>query len=74
MKHTDKCLAEGPCNCTLEQYIKEETVRKPPIGLMPKSIHNQRRAINILEAMKRYIYANKTIPTDWINELKRLCI
>ena len=45
---------------------------KPPLGITPKSIHDQSRAIDILKAMKRYVYANKAIPTEWINELKRL--
>ena len=51
---------------------KEKAMEKPPLGLTPKSIHDQGRAVDILEAMKRYVYADKPIPVEWIDELRRL--
>ena len=46
--------------------------QKPPLGLKPKEIHDQQRALEILEAMKRYVLADEPIPTDWFNELSFL--
>ena len=43
---------------------------KPPLGLMPEEIHNQRRALDISKAMKRYSDANYTMPKQWIDELE----
>jgi len=47
---------------------------KPPIGLRPRTIHSQDRAIDIVDAMKRYVLANKPIPKDWFDELKDLML
>lgn len=55
----------------------------PPIGLVPKFIHDERtydseydcnkaRAFEILEAMQRYVKADKKIPKSWFNELHYL--
>jgi len=46
-------------------------MKKPPIGLKPKHIHDMERQIEILSAMKRYVKNGKTIPMEWINELKQ---
>jgi DNA-directed RNA polymerase subunit RPC12/RpoP len=46
--------------------------KKPPIGLKPKNIHDQERALEILAAMTRYVEANKTIPEAWVYELDTL--
>ena len=45
---------------------------KPPLGLKPESVHNSERAIEILEAMTRYVLAYESIPNMWIEELTRL--
>lgn len=46
---------------------------KPPRGLMPKEIYerecNEKRIVDILEAMARYSEAGKVIPVKWIEEL-----
>ena len=55
----------------------------PPLGLVPKFIHDERsydsdydsnkyRANEILEAMQRYVKADKKIPKSWFNELHYL--
>ncbi|MEG0732380.1 MAG: hypothetical protein RR470_08300 [Vagococcus sp.] len=41
---------------------------KPPIGLIPRHIHNRQRLTAIEEAIDRYIEASKTIPAEWIGE------
>jgi len=42
---------------------------KPPIGLRPKHIVAQHRALEILAACKRYAQAAKQIPQEWLDEL-----
>jgi hypothetical protein len=42
---------------------------KPPIGLKPRSIHNQERGLEISAAVHRYIAANKPVPREWLLEL-----
>ena len=41
---------------------------KPPIGLMPKYIWQEKRYKDICEAIKRYKNVNKKIPKEWIEE------
>lgn len=52
--------------------MKKTTKPKPPVGLRPKHVLNELRAIEILEAMTRYVNAGKCIPNEWINELDNL--
>ena len=42
---------------------------KPPLGLMPKDIHDRQRGIEIIAAIHRYIDAYKPFPRVWIKEL-----
>ena len=42
---------------------------KPPLGLMPKNIHDQKRALDITEAIYRYVKAYKKVPIKWLDEL-----
>jgi len=44
----------------------------PPIGLMPKAIHDTKRALSILEAIDRYATAAKPVPIEWVQELANL--
>lgn len=52
--------------------MKDETEQyeKPPLGLIPRNIHRQKRALEIIAAMDRYVRANKPIPTEWFEELQ----
>ena len=36
---------------------------------MPKNIHDQKRAAEIVAAMDRYIQASKKLPREWLDEL-----
>lgn len=47
-------------------------MKKPPLGLRPKSIHLHLRKKDILMAMARYIQADKIIPQEWIDEFIEL--
>lgn len=43
-----------------------------PAGLMPLSSHDKKRALDIVEAMHRYVIADKPIPNEWFAELSDL--
>jgi len=45
---------------------------KPPLGLMPRDIHRQQRARDIVAAMGRYVEGNKPIKQEWLDELTEL--
>ena len=45
---------------------------KPPLGLMPRAIHDFNRIREIVEAIERYSDAEKPIPLEWVGELKDL--
>lgn len=47
-------------------------LKKPPLGLKPKWVHDLRRAEDILDAIERYTDANMSIPKAWVEELKDL--
>ena len=45
---------------------------KPPIGIKPRGLHNQERALDLSAAITRYIIANKVVPREWLVELSDL--
>lgn len=49
-----------------------ETGKKPPIGLMPREIHEAHRLHEIEDAIKRYLTAEKEIPAVWLEEYNEL--
>ena len=49
-------------------------IKKPPLGLKPRWIHDWERMVEITEAIERYVHAGKAIPKDWISELKELLL
>ncbi len=80
-------LLQQNINKTLKYYIqllqdciyenkKEDgmSYEKPPLGVLPKDMHNQFRALDILAAMDRYVRVNKSVPQEWLTELVGLCI
>ena len=46
--------------------------RKTPLGLVPHFIVAARRAVEILEAMKRYVSEGYEVPQEWRDELDEL--
>ena len=50
----------------------ENKIKRPPIGLVPRKLHNESRIKDIIEAMSRFMYESKQIPLDWIDELYEL--
>lgn len=49
-----------------------EPLVKPPLGLIPKDIHDLHRQLEIREAMMRYLDAGMDIPQEWVNEYREL--
>ncbi|MBR8344215.1 hypothetical protein [Burkholderia ambifaria] len=45
---------------------------KPPLGLVPKYIHDERRMKDILGALERYSDASLPVPTEWVQELSSI--
>lgn len=53
----------------LASEVADVAADKPPMGLRPRYIVAQERAIEIVEAMDRYVRAGKKLPTEWLTEL-----
>lgn len=45
---------------------------RPPIGIMPRWLHRQKRMVVIADAISRYAEAGADIPEDWMDELRDL--
>jgi ribosomal protein S27E len=45
---------------------------KPPLGIMPRRIHDSIRARELVNAIERYIDACKEIPIEWVEEYNEL--
>lgn len=43
---------------------------EPPIGIMPRDIHDHVRGDSILAAMERYSEEGLAVPLEWVNELQ----
>ena len=46
---------------------------KPPPGIMPKTIWDEQRILELVRAMHRYLHAGLPIPYDWAKELFQYC-
>ena len=47
-------------------------MEKPPIGLTPKKIHDNKRFYEVCGAIVRYYSAGLKIPVEWIMEYNEL--
>lgn len=45
---------------------------KPPLGLKPRWLVIQHRAVEVLAAIHRYELAERAVPEEWREELKEL--
>lgn len=45
---------------------------KPPLGVMPRDIWEQKRKEELAEAMARYMEAGKRIPKEWLEEYNEI--
>ena len=64
-----KVLPECPIKTIEESTSKPVENKKPPLGIMPRTIWEEKRKKDIVDAMKRYVDEGAHIPLDWINEL-----
>jgi len=53
-------------------------MKKIPIGIMPKRFHDDKRFIDLCDAIRRYYDSETPIPAEWIEEwnehVRRRCI
>jgi len=52
--------------------MKKDQIKKPPIGLTPKFIHDEKRLNEVQGAIVRYYNAGLTIPIKWVKEYNKL--
>jgi len=45
---------------------------QPPLGLTPRYIRTRDRALEIIEAIERYVRSGKAVPGEWIDELREV--
>ncbi len=59
-----------------EEYEKEaeeqEGGKKPPLGLMPRKLWDEKRADEIRAAIERYNEAGAVIPAEWVEEYNEI--
>ena len=51
---------------------KEIDMSKPPIGITPRWLLDEERAIEIKQAITRYNEADYPIPIEWVQELNEI--
>ena len=51
-------------------YINE----KPPLGIMPRRLHDERRRIELRKAIIRYLDTYKEIPIEWVEEFNEITL
>ena len=64
-KACKECFMLGP-NTMPSMYLNQP---KPPLGLVPRWLHDSHRVGEILEALSRYNEAGKPVPQEWLDEL-----
>jgi hypothetical protein len=45
---------------------------RPPLGIMPRYIWNEKRLEDLRDAIYRYISAVRPVPAEWIEEYNEL--
>lgn len=59
--------------CPMESItVEREVYPKPPLGVMPRTIHTEQRLVDVLEAVVRYVNFGKTPYLNWLRELADL--
>lgn len=52
---------------------KAFSLKEPPLGLVPRFIHQAGRLRKLEEAICRYLAENHPLPIHWIHEYNQLC-
>ncbi len=55
-----------------KQVLKTEKLKKPPIGIIPKYIHDEHRFVALNDAIIRYLDAKLSVPQEWYDEAAQL--
>ena len=50
----------------------DKKLAKPPIGLIPKWVHDMDRLEEVRAAINRYFIAELEIPVEWVEEYNNL--
>lgn len=64
-------LTYGEKIANKETEMSVDDVNHSPIGLIPECVRNSERIVEIVLAIERFSMAEKPIPIEWVNELKR---
>lgn len=60
------------CGGSTKPFVIGSAIEKPPIGLMPKFIHREKRLMDVCGAISRYYNAGLEIPIEWVQEYNEL--
>ena len=58
----------------LKPATPDPSADKPPIGIIPKTVHASIRRMSIKSTIRRYTKADKEIPLAWIHEYNELVV
>jgi hypothetical protein len=56
----------------VEIPTEEPKYQKPPLGIIPKKLHDERRYSDLCNAILRYNTVNKPVPIEWEEEIRFL--
>lgn len=59
-------------NCSFKPLVLPKNAEKPPIGIMPRWMHDGRRLRELRETIVRYMQHGEYIPLEWIEEYNDL--
>ena len=62
------CLTPNDMRFLKDLPDVKDPVEKPPLGVMPIELWNEKRKNEIAEASARYIESGRPIPAEWIEE------
>lgn len=54
----------------MSETCPDKPAVKPPLGLIPREMHELRRLFDIIEAIERYSAAKADIPSEWLVEMR----
>lgn len=69
-----KALTDEPTRMEMADALSdaEESVKRPPLGIMPRKHWEERRIFELFGCIGRYLQADKDVPFEWSQELYEL--
>jgi len=64
-------MSEENTSTTLNSF-EDKKVKRPPLGLKPKWLHDEQRLAAVTGAISRYTETKKEIPSEWLEEYNYL--